>query len=320
VAGGARNWVLFRPEISMSEPSRFPGTDRAILLHDGRMLGYAEYGDPSGLPVFYFHGWPSCRIEGRLIHSAATAAGVRLLAVDRPGFGLSDPRPGLSLLAWPDDVLELADALRIGRFAILGVSSGAPWALACGHRMPDRISSIALVGGVGPLDDPSTRRALEPTERALHQVAMKAPLLLRGFLAAIAYRIRRDPSGFIASLALRQPASDRAYLDRPEIRETVATAMREAIRNGTGGLVDGAAVQARPWGFRLADVPVKVHLWHGEKDATVSADATRHLAAGLPVAEATFLPGESHLGTLVGHAPGILRKLVDETMRSRPAA
>jgi pimeloyl-ACP methyl ester carboxylesterase len=304
----------------MSEPFRFPGTDRAILLHDGRMLGYAEYGDPSGLPVFYFHGWPSCRIEGRLLHDAAVGAGVRLLAVDRPGFGLSDPKPDLSLLAWPDDVIELADALRIGRFAILGSSSGAPWALACGHRIPTRITSLALIGGIAPLDEPSSRKALDPMERVLHQVAMKAPLVLRGFFAAIAYRIRRDPSGFIASLAMRQPASDRAYLERPAIRETVGAAMREAVRNGTAGLVQAAALQARPWGFRLADVPVKVHLWHGEKDATVSTDATRHLAAALPSAEATFLPDASHLGALVGHAPEILRKLVDETMRSRPAA
>ena len=303
----------------MSEPSRFPGTDRAILLHDGRMLGYAEYGDPSGMPVLYFHGWPSCRIEARLIHEAAVASGARLVAVDRPGIGLSDPRPGLSLLAWPDDVIELVDALRIGRFAILGVSSGAPWALACGHRIPARIASLALVGGVGPLDEPSIRQALEPMERVFHRMATKAPLLLRGFFAAIAYRIRRDPSGFIASLALRQPASDRAYLDRPEFRATVGAAMREAIRNGTGGLVEAAAVQARPWGFRLADVPVKVHLWHGEKDATVSPDASRHLAAALPAAEATFLPETSHLGALVGHAPEILRKLLDEPIRSRPA-
>lgn len=304
----------------MSEPTRFPGTDRAILLHDGRLLGYAEYGDPSGQPVFYFHGWPSCRLEGRLVHAAASAAGARLISVDRPGFGLSDPRPGLTLLSWPDDLAELADALRIERFAILGAASGAPWALACGHRLPERISMIGLVGGVAPPDEPAMRRVLDPTERVLHQLATLAPLLLRGLFAAMAYRIRRDPSGFIAGLAMRQPASDRTYLDRPLVRETVGAMMLEAVRNGTQGLVESAALQARPWGFRLADVPSKVHLWHGEKDETVSADATRHLAAALPAAHAIYLPDASHLGAMVGHAPEILRTLVEETARARPAA
>ncbi len=304
----------------MSESTRFPGTDRAILLPDGRLLGYAEYGDPSGRPVFHFHGWPSSRREGRLVHDAAVAAGARLIAIDRPGTGLSDPKPGMSLLAWPDDVVELAEALRIERFAILGISSGAPWALACGHRIPARITAIGLVGGIGPLDEPITRNALEPMERALHQVAMRAPLLLRGFFAAIAVRIRRDPQGVVAAMALRQPAADRALLERPEVRDTVAAALRESIRNGTAGLVDGAAAQARPWGFRLADVPSKVHLWHGEKDETVFPAAARHLAASLPAAHAVFLPDAAHLGAVIGHAPEILRTLVEETVRARPAA
>lgn len=304
----------------MSAPTRFHGTDRAILLSDGRLLGYAEYGDPAGQPVFHFHGWPSSRLEGRLLHEAAAAAGARLISVDRPGLGLSDPRPGLSLLSWPDDVAELADALRIERFAILGVSSGASWALACGHRIPARLSAIGLAGGVGPMDEPVTRKALDPVERVIDQVALRAPLVARGLFAAVAYRFRRDPAGFVTGLARRQPASDRAYLDRPQVRETVGAMLLEAVRNGTVGLVDGAAVQARPWGFRLADVPATVHLWHGQKDEMVAPEAARHLAAGLPAAHATFLPDESHLGLLIGHAPEMLRTLVDETTRARPAA
>jgi pimeloyl-ACP methyl ester carboxylesterase len=304
----------------MSEPTRFPGTDRAILLHDGRLLGYAEYGDPSGQPVFYFHGWPSCRLEGRLIHEAAVAAGARLIAVDRPGFGLSDPHPRLALVDWPDDLVQLADALRIERFAILAIASGTPWALACGHRIPARITAIGVVGGIGPMDEPAAIKALDPVERLLHQVATRAPFVLRGLFAALAFRIRRDPKGFVAGLALRQPGSDRAHLERPELRETLAAMMVEAVRNGTFGAVDTAAIQARPWGFQLADVPVKVHLWHGEKDETVGPDATRHLAAALPVAHATFWPNESHLGAILGHAPEILRTLVEETVRARPAA
>lgn len=304
----------------MSAPTRLPGTDRAILLHDGRLLGYAEYGDPSGQPVLHFHGWPSSRLEGCLLHDAAVAAGARLIAVERPGIGLSDRRPGLSLLEWPDDVAQLGDALRIERFAILGVSSGAPWALACGHRIPARLSAIGLVGAVGPMDEPATRKVLEPLERAIDLVAMRAPLLVRGLFAPLVYRFRRDPAGLVAALAKRQPAADRAYLDRPHVRETVEAMLLEAVRKGTSGLVDGAAIQARPWGFRLADVPATVHLWHGEKDETVAPESSRHLAAGLPVAHATFLPGESHLGVLIAHVPEILRTLVEETARARPAA
>jgi pimeloyl-ACP methyl ester carboxylesterase len=79
------------------------GTDQTIRLRDGRRLGYAEWGDPGGRPLLYFHGWPGARVEGSLADEAAKARGVRLIAVDRPGMGLSDFQPRRTLVAWPDD-------------------------------------------------------------------------------------------------------------------------------------------------------------------------------------------------------------------------
>lgn len=99
-----------------------------IRLRDGRTLAYAEFGAPAGLPVIYCHGIPSSRAEGELTLRGSCAAqlGLRVIVPDRPGMGGSDFQPKRRVIDWPSDVVELVDALQLGRFAMLGSSGGAP--------------------------------------------------------------------------------------------------------------------------------------------------------------------------------------------------
>ena len=102
-----------------------------INMADGRRLCYAEFGRRDGFPVFYFHGSPSSRLEPLLIgDEVLTAEGLRVISPDRPGIGRSDPQPGRGFADWPKDVIEMADALRIDQFSILGNSGGAGYALS----------------------------------------------------------------------------------------------------------------------------------------------------------------------------------------------
>ena len=101
----------------------------STVLPDGRILSHATYGDPAGLPVLFFHGTPGSHVGAELLHDAALAAGVRLIAPDRPGMGESTYQPGRVLLDWPNDVVALADAMGIDRLRIIGYSGGGPYAL-----------------------------------------------------------------------------------------------------------------------------------------------------------------------------------------------
>ena len=94
--------------------------DRTLTLQDGRTLGYAEYGDPDGAPGFYFHGHPGSRLEAQLADHAARAVGIRVVALDRPGYGLSSAQPRRRILDWPHDVAQAADTLGIGPAPVLG--------------------------------------------------------------------------------------------------------------------------------------------------------------------------------------------------------
>lgn len=91
-------------------------------LRDGRVLGYAEYGNPNGKPVFFFHGWPGSRFSGKETDEAGKKLGIRIISTDRPGIGLSIYKIDRKLLDWPDDVIELADYLKIKKFSLMSVS------------------------------------------------------------------------------------------------------------------------------------------------------------------------------------------------------
>ncbi len=128
---------------------RQPGT--TIPLSDGRSLAYAEYGDPRGRPVFFFHGTPGSRFF-RPADEITRNMGVRLITADRPGYGLSTFQPGRRILDWPSDITQLADHLGINRFAVAGHSGGGPYVLACAAALPERVSAAALVAAAGPVD------------------------------------------------------------------------------------------------------------------------------------------------------------------------
>src|SRR5690242_15693615 len=115
--------------------------NNTIKLKNGYVLGYAEYGDPQGKPIFYFHGWPSSRFQAKVLDAIARKLNIRIFSVDRPGYGLSDFQPNRTLLDWPGTVTELGDKLGLNKFAVMGVSGGGPYAVVCAYKIPERLTN-----------------------------------------------------------------------------------------------------------------------------------------------------------------------------------
>jgi pimeloyl-ACP methyl ester carboxylesterase len=285
-------------------------TTRQIILGDGRALGFAEYGDPKGKPVFYCHGFPASRLEAELTASVAARIGVRVVAADRPGFGRSDFRPDRSITDWPDDLGELADRLGIERFAVLGVSGGGPYALACALRLPARLTRVGLVCGLGPLAATGLLREMGWPARVSFGLARRMPLLLRLlYEGLLGPPLRRYPEAAMKLLTVAAPAADREVLARPEVRRILAASIGEAFRPGMRGATWEMGLYGRPWGFAPEEIAVPVRLWHGTADGTVPFSHGRHLAAALPNCRPVFAEGEGHFTLPIGHMEEILRTL-----------
>jgi pimeloyl-ACP methyl ester carboxylesterase len=264
--------------------------DSTIRLADGRALAYAQYGVPDGHPVFYFHGFPGSRLDWSITGVDGDAyAGARVIAVDRPGCGLSDLKPGRTMRDWPSDVAELADALAIERYAVLGISGGGPFALACGAMTPDRVECVGVICGMGPADAPGMKDGVS------WSIPGKLAPMRRIILALTAMGIEKDPDKFLASSKDTMAPVDAQFLDAPQASDAFVAGLAEAFRNGTGGAAADAALYRRPWGFGLDEVSVSVRLWHGELDENVSVSVARYIADALPDCEATYLPNDGHL-------------------------
>jgi pimeloyl-ACP methyl ester carboxylesterase len=266
---------------------------RFLRLRDGRALAFAEHGDPDGAPVVFFHGLPSCRLM-RPDAGTSRVLGVRVVTVDRPGFGRSDPKPGRSLLDWADDVVELADALGMPRFAVVGPSGGGPFVAACACRLAARVTRAAILGGSGPLDAPGALAGITFERRVGYWLARHAPALLR---FALRWRgdPRRDPERFFARYTRRNPAADQALLARPEVRAMFLASYAEGTRQGLDAFAWEVQLVARPWGFRLEDLRVPVAIWHGADDNLTPVGMAQALARAIPGSLLRILPGEGHL-------------------------
>jgi len=164
---------------SLLKPSLFSHT---CSLSDGRVLSYAEFGDPTGYPLIFFHGFPSSRLEAWFLDPIVQRKGIRLIAPDRPGFGRSTFQSNRQFTHYPSDIRALADHLELEKFAILGGSGGGPYALACARDIPGRLSAVGLFASAGPWEiegDVGVRKELtkdiRPSSKRLASAVKHAP-------------------------------------------------------------------------------------------------------------------------------------------------
>lgn len=297
-----------------SPPANDLPDSQIITLRDGRVLGYGEWGDPEGKPVLYFHGYPGARYEAMLVHEAALEAGVRFISLDRPGMGLSSFQPGRRLLDWPDDVLELARALDLDRFAVVGMSGGGPYAAACAYKIPDRLTACGIIAGLAPLKYGQRDMTL-PIQLAFW-TAKHVPWLYALVLGFMIRRYRQNPAKMEEMLLdrlYRLPEPDRRQLERPEVRLAIIRYTEESFRQGPKGVAYEGGLYARPWGFEPGEITFdRIDLWHGDLDKSVPVSMGRAMARQIPNVRATFYPYDGHLSIALNHMAEILKTMIRE--------
>ena len=292
-----------------------------IQLEDGRTLAYAVYGSPAPrITVIYMHGFPSSRLEGKLWHSACTKHMIRLIAPDRPGIGLSTYQKNRRILDWPADVLALADHLKISQFYILGVSGGAPYALACIARIPkSRLLGVSLVSGLYPTKLGTAGMMLH--SRLLFWVAPWFTGLTSLLYDNSMGRAARcsDPQVFEDMLEQEvgnRHADDQAAMKDPKYWPTFVAMMREAFAHGSRGASWEARLTGSEWGFELSqlyidsDVGCDLTLWHGTEDVNCPAAMAKKARALMPGSNLRMMDGEGHVSFMFEKADEILENLI----------
>ncbi|KAH8690187.1 hydrolase [Talaromyces proteolyticus] len=297
---------------------------QTVTLHDGRILGFAEYGSPNGLPLLFFHGFPSSRLEGLGVLSGNMIQrhGLRIIAPDRPGFGLSTPQPQRRIMDWPADVRALTSHLGLSRFAVLGGSGGGPYAVACAYSLPpEMLSAVGVLAGAGPWE--AGTQDVQIYRRVASWAAKNCPSVLTTGSDMLLWILRHavetgtvarridnwlesvDKSENTAAENMHNPASIK------ERREELLQILFEGFSQGSAAFVEEARLLTNEWGFRFEDVSYdKIQIWHGTRDANSPVTMMRYMAGRLPHCVLREYDDDHY--TLVRHLNEILEEIGEE--------
>lgn len=268
--------------------------DKTLKLSTGRTLGYAEFGDPRGTALFYFHGWPSSRLQGELLDEAGKRRGLRVISPDRPGIGLSDFHPGRTLADWPPLLRELAEEVGAEKFYVLGVSGGGPYSLVCAHAMPEQVLGASVVCGAPSLRIAGTDGLFWAYKLGLwaqHHLpfTLRPGLRLAGWIAG--RKITQWPQNWLSRL---YAAEDRRALQDERMHRIMMQSGREALLGDVRALRLDGMIYSSDWGFDLGEIQIPVRFWHGDEDWNIPLALAQKTAAQVPNAIFRITPRDGH--------------------------
>jgi pimeloyl-ACP methyl ester carboxylesterase len=278
--------------------------DSRIVLTDGRALAFTDTGDTGGFPVFFFHGAPGSRLPLVPLEAEFTELALRVISVDRPGYGGSPPQPGRTMSDWPTDVAQLADALGIERFIVVGHSAGGPYAVACASLLANRVAGTVLLAGVTDMAWPAAWEKFSVTEAAVRRMPD-----VQSVKAWCEEMYGSDGSRFLSSSGFEPAEPDIVVLSDNKVANATRASFAEAFRQGVGGYAHDIFLQGRAWPFAPGAITTPTMVPHGDLDKVVPVSHSRHTAELIPGAALRVLPGHGHLSICLA-LPSLCAELI----------
>jgi pimeloyl-ACP methyl ester carboxylesterase len=259
---------------------------RHLQLTDGRRLVVHDAGGSgksNELILIWHHGSPQTGSLLDPLLAAAAARNVRLVSYARPSYGESSPSRGRNVASAAADVAQVADALGVDRFAVMGASGGGPHALACAALLPDRVIAAVCLASPAPF-----------TERFDWYAGMVAP---GGLRAAAAGREARE------RYAATEEFDENSFTaaDWAALNGTWASLGRDAGEAGAAGpdgLIDDDVAFASPWGFDVAEIGMPVLLVQGGEDRVIPPSHADALMEAMPTSDLWLRPRDGHISVL----------------------
>jgi pimeloyl-ACP methyl ester carboxylesterase len=266
-------------------------------LKDGRILAYAEFGAPDGCPVFYAHGGPGSRVEGHLFHEEACCHNYKIIATDRPGMGESTYLPNRKLLDYPHDIAELADALEINKFGVIGWSGGGAHTTVCGYAIPERLLfNLSFAGYTNFAEMPGAEKYLESKLDQMSVGLSKThPRLFKIFFDLMKLSEKFIPESAYKALLNNLCEADKTIAKDETFKSIFMKSQEEAFKQGSQGVTTDAAVHYVDWGFKFKEISFKLHVFHGTEDHLVPFEYGKNISEKVPNCELHRMEGEGHL-------------------------
>jgi pimeloyl-ACP methyl ester carboxylesterase len=211
---------------------------KSIQYKKANVIFYAEYGNKHGFPILVNHGLIASIDEYNLF-DRLIRMGAHLICIARPGYGDSSPYELRDIGEWAELVSVLIDELKLSRFDILGMSSGAPYSYSIGYRFPDRVRNIYIFSGIPALYDEK-------------------------ILSHWPYPVNKN-----ASLAQMQVLAHELFFSQLSREDLGRNDIKDSMSNNCFGIAQDLKIRCLDWGFRLPDIRANVYMQHSKEDHAV---------------------------------------------------
>ena len=276
--------------------------DQTIGLAGGRAVGFADYGIPGATAVLWCHGGPGSRLEPAYLRRAASQAGLRIIGIDRPGYGLSTPQQGRTIAGWVPEAIAVADHLGIGQFAAVGISTGGAFALALAALAPERVLGVVACCSMTDARWPEGRATMS---RAHVQAVWEAPGRAAA-LAAATDAHGEDGSTMRADIEAVLAPSDLALFRDPGWMQEAMAGFPAMFAHGLQGYTDDRLADGAGWvTFDVTSIRCPVTVLHGGSDRMVDVIHAHHTAELVPDAELAVFDDLGHFSIVTKVVPAI---------------
>lgn len=271
-------------------------TNNKIHLNDGRVLCYAEFGSPLGIPVVLIHGTPLCRLMWEEFSDVAEEKNVRIIAPDRPGYGYSDYNPDDNLDNFPSDVATLLDHLKIDKCTIGGISGGGPYTLMCALKIPERLTKVVLISSAGPLVQEAI--GAMNANKTFYKIGKSFPWLIAFNNYLVTKLIEKNASKFLNLVGNKKmKGDDKLVFEDSEFIARLGKVYQEACRYQKRTIRKNSLtydiLHTINWKIPLAEIKKKVHIIYGGEDKSIG-DQSKYLAEKLPNSVTHLYPNMGH--------------------------
>jgi len=294
--------ILFNPAITASRQTKYDGHHIAnirrcltLRLINGRMISWAEYGDPNGSPFLFCHPVTGCRLMiPNDIHMLKRKK-IRLIIPDRAGYGYSTAANGDVMKQWLADMQCFLDALEIDRFGVMGYSVGGAYAMSLAVAFSARVTALHLISSIAPVYDKSDMNNLLPLSRMILYLVKVNVSIARAFINVSVHSLAKKPDAFFDSSLKDLPRPDRLMLERGELKQQLIACFSEATRQGVDHLSEEILYVFNGWKIDPQQLTCPVTIWHGLADKHAPYALMQRFAEKLPDCKAVHrVPEQGH--------------------------
>lgn len=279
-------------EKDASPEYRASASQHSFKLENGRELCISEYGVLDGYPVFYFHGLVGGRLECDHPVDALIVKNIRLIAIDRPGFGGSTKDSTKSFQSWCADLDDFCQREHIDEFSIITYSAGSVWGLFAAQYFGARVQQLCLVSNIGlnPFTNINTNGRY--TDELILKFTDNSPVVSRAMLKLVCKFLYSDIDRYFTYARSRALKGDQVVLN--EYSGHITRAFIGRGKHAWKEMANELRILSVDWPDDLHILSCPVTIWHGKQDQHKSIIAMEQILPKLSNVELNYVDEQGH--------------------------